>query len=77
MKTGYRMKTTSRRDYLQKIHQRYGRAGKEEKRRILDEFCNNCGYHRKYATACSMVRRRTESPKGGHADGVGPATERK
>lgn len=49
MKTGYRMKTTSRRDYLQKIYQRYRRAGKEEKRRILDEFCSNCGYHRKYA----------------------------
>ena len=43
------MKTTSRRDYLQKIHQRYGRARKEEKRRILDEFCKNCGNHRKYA----------------------------
>ena len=49
METGYRMKTTSRRDYLQKIYQRYRRAGKEEKRRILDEFCSNCGYHRKYA----------------------------
>ena len=49
METGYRMKTSSRRDYLQKIYQRYRRAGKEEKRHILDEFCSNCGYHRKYA----------------------------
>lgn len=49
MKTGYRMKTTSRRDYLQRIYQRYRRAGKSEKRHILDEFCANCGYHRKYA----------------------------
>jgi len=49
METGYRMKTTSRRDYLQKIYQRYRRAMKEEKQHILDEFCTNCGYHRKYA----------------------------
>ena len=49
METGYRMKTTSRRDYLQKIYQGYRHAGKEEKRHILDEFCSNCGYHRKYA----------------------------
>ena len=49
METGYRMKTTSRRDYLHKIYQRYRRAEKEEKQHILDEFCTNCGYHRKYA----------------------------
>src|SRR4029077_15876175 len=49
MKTGYRMKTTSRRDYLQRIYQRYRDARNREKGRILDEFCANCGYHRKYA----------------------------
>ena len=49
METGYRMKTTSRRDYLQKIYQRYRRARKDQKQHILDEFCTNCGYHRKYA----------------------------
>jgi hypothetical protein len=49
METGYRMKMTSRRDYLQKIYQRYRSAGKEQKQQILDEFCTNCGYHRKYA----------------------------
>jgi len=49
METGYRMKTTSRRDYLQKIYQRYRRAGKDQKQHILDEFCTNCGYNRKYA----------------------------
>jgi hypothetical protein len=49
MKTGYRMKTTSRRDYLQRIYQRYRDARNSEKGRILDEFCANCGYHRKYA----------------------------
>jgi transposase InsO family protein len=49
MKTGYRMKTTSRKDYLQRIFQRYRNAGSSEKGHILDEFCANCGYHRKYA----------------------------
>jgi hypothetical protein len=49
MKTGYRMKATSRRDYLQRIYPRYRDASNREKGRILDEFCANCGYHRKYA----------------------------
>jgi hypothetical protein len=49
MKTGFRMKTTSRRDYLQRIYPRYRDARSSEKGRILDEFCANCGYHRKYA----------------------------
>jgi hypothetical protein len=43
------VKRSSRRDYLQKIHARYRRASAPEKERILDEFCANCGYHRKYA----------------------------
>ena len=43
------MKRSSRRDYLQKIHARYRQASMPEKERILDEFCTNCGYHRKYA----------------------------
>ena len=49
METGYVMKRASRRDYLRKIHLRYRRASWAEKGRILDEFCANCGYHRKYA----------------------------
>jgi hypothetical protein len=49
MKTGYRMKRTSRRDYLQRIYQRYRDARSSAKGHILDEFCANCGYHRKYA----------------------------
>jgi hypothetical protein len=43
------MKTSSRRDYLQRIYQRYRDARSSEKGHILDEFCANCGYHRKYA----------------------------
>ena len=40
---------TSKREYLEKIRARYGRAGRLHKGRILDEFCHNCGYERKWA----------------------------
>ena len=40
---------SSKREYLAKIHGRYQRAGRSHKSRILDEFCLNCGYHRKAA----------------------------
>jgi hypothetical protein len=34
---------------LARIHGRYQRAGRPHQRRILDEFCAICGYHRKSA----------------------------
>src|SRR2546428_6837965 len=40
---------TSRLEYLQTIHERYQRASKEEKPRILNEFCKVTRYHRKDA----------------------------
>jgi integrase-like protein len=43
------MSQSSKRDYLKKIYPRYQKADAREKRRILDEFCANCGYHRKHA----------------------------
>ncbi|MGH9352820.1 MAG: hypothetical protein ACRD2G_11780 [Terriglobia bacterium] len=43
------MSCASRRGYLQRIYPRYRRANGREKRGILDEFCANCGYPRKYA----------------------------
>jgi len=49
MDGGYIMKRSSRKDYLRRIHPRYRQASPLQKRRILDEFCANCGYHRKYA----------------------------
>ncbi len=49
METGYIMKRSSRKDYLQRIYPRYRQASVTERGRILDEFCANCGYHRKYA----------------------------
>jgi hypothetical protein len=49
MDTGNVMSRASRRDYWKRIYFRYQEAKGPEKRRILDEFCANCGYHRKHA----------------------------
>lgn len=40
---------TSKKEYLCEIHERYKKAGLEQKKKILDEFCKVCSYHRKYA----------------------------
>lgn len=45
------MGKNSRREYFQRIFQRYQLAGLDEKSRILDEFCQVRGYNRKYAIA--------------------------
>jgi hypothetical protein len=39
----------SKREYLAKIKDRYRHAGRKGKARILDEFCEICGHHRKHA----------------------------
>jgi hypothetical protein len=36
-------------EYLKAIYQRYHRASRLLRQQILNEFCANCGYHRKYA----------------------------
>ena len=43
------MSLSAKRESLARIHGRYRRAGRPHKRRILDEFCATCGYHRKAA----------------------------
>jgi hypothetical protein len=43
------MSLSAKREYLARIHGRYQRAGRPHKSRILEEFCLNCGYHRKAA----------------------------
>lgn len=43
------MSRQSKWEYLRKIYHRYSKASSNSKRHILDEFCANCGYHRKYA----------------------------
>lgn len=43
------MSNKSKQEYLGSIKQRYQISSKEEKKKILDEFCTTCGYNRKYA----------------------------
>jgi hypothetical protein len=38
-----------RRVYLEAIRERYRRAKRADKGKILDEFCSVCSYQRKYA----------------------------
>lgn len=43
------MSHKSSREYLRRIHRRYAEADRTGKGRILDEFCEVAGFHRKYA----------------------------
>ncbi|MFQ5990461.1 MAG: integrase [Candidatus Methylomirabilales bacterium] len=43
------MARRSKGEYLRSIYQRYQRAPRAEKGMILEEFCQVCGYNRKYA----------------------------
>jgi hypothetical protein len=65
------MSQKSKWEYLKAIYTRYRRASKELRGLILDEFCQVCGYHRKYAIRLlngpapqkkSTALRKTRSP---------------
>jgi len=43
------MVNESKKEYLEKIRNRYRQAGRKYKKLILDEFCEVCGHHRKHA----------------------------
>lgn len=43
------MSPFSKKEYLRSIALRYQKASKKTKSKILDEFCQICGYHRKHA----------------------------
>src|SRR5438552_16515469 len=63
------MSGRSRREYLAVIYSRYRRAGLQEKQVILDEFCRNGGYSRKYAIRLlngPAPHRRREPPPRRH-----------
>ena len=51
-----------RRAYLEAIRTRYWRASKAGKTAILNEFCEVCGYHRKYALRLLGNRKRGGKP---------------
>ena len=43
------MTTKAKKEYTEKIMGRYKRAGRQHKKIILDEYCEVCGYERKWA----------------------------
>jgi hypothetical protein len=59
------MVTQSKKDYLAKIRDRYRHAGRRGKTRILDEFCEVCGHHRKHAIRALGLDGRKRKKKPG------------
>ena len=58
------MSPLSKKEYLEAIFPRYKRAdSKEQKSKILDEFCKICGYHRKHTIRLLAKFKRFTKPK--------------
>ena len=57
------MSPRARMEYLETIYLRYKRASLKEKTAILNEFCLNCGYHRKHAIRVLNNFKRFTKPK--------------
>jgi len=53
----------SRYEYLKEILLRYKYASRAQKKNILDEFCTNCGYNRKYAIRLLNSKNRSRPQK--------------
>jgi hypothetical protein len=53
----------ARMEYLESIYLRYRKASLKEKTVILNEFCLNCGYHRKHAIRLLNRFKRFAKPK--------------
>jgi transposase InsO family protein len=49
--------------YFRVVYERYRKSGREDKKLMLDEFCRNTGYNRKYA-----IRRLNGAPPGKEAE---------
>jgi len=52
------MSPASKREYAESIKSRYHKANRDNKTKILDEFCSICGYNRKYAIRLLSDRRK-------------------
>lgn len=57
------MSPQSKHEYLEAIFLRYKKASWKEKTVILNEFCPNCGYHRKHAIRLLNNFKRFTKPK--------------
>lgn len=58
-----KMSLSSRIEYLKKVKPRYLKASKEEKVNMLNEFCENTGYVRKYAIRRLAAKNVIDPPK--------------
>jgi len=58
-----KMSLQSRIEYLKRIKPRYLKANKNERTKILDEFCQNTGYNRKYAIRRLAPQNEINPPK--------------
>jgi len=58
-----KMSMSSRLEYLKKIKRRYLKASKEEKSKILDEFCCNTDHNRKYVVQRLSAKVDLDKPK--------------
>lgn len=57
------MSPQSKKEYLKSISRRYQKASKKDKSKILEEFCQVCGYHRKYGiTKLNAQNKRRKRP---------------
>ena len=65
------MVSQSKREYLAKIKDRYRHASKAGRSRILDEFCEVCGHHRKHAIRLLRADARTRHKHPGRPGGYG------
>ncbi len=54
------MSKESRREYLISIKKRYKTSSRTDKKTILDEFCNSCGYNRKYAIRVLNIKKKVK-----------------
>lgn len=57
------MSPRTKREYLEAIYLRYKKASRKQKSIILNEFCLNCGYHRKHAVRVLNKFKRFTKPK--------------
>src|SRR6188472_1323801 len=57
-----RLSMEARRELIEAVGERYRSAGRTEKKRILDEFAEIAGYHRKYAIRVLGSGCRTRMP---------------
>lgn len=57
------MSPGARMEYVEAVYLRYKKASKKGKNIILNEFCQNCGYHRKHAIRVLNHFRRFTKPK--------------